>query len=166
MADTSPGIGGSLLALLAPYYLYVSNGSTLYFENWAWGGAMTWTIAGAEDFAKGFSHDANHFYWVSGSGNAIRRMPHGGPTSAIHSYKSSSTETFYVPVSTGSALYWVDKRTSNGVTFLRRKNLSNGNQVAVSFPFSPPSYMRLLPDALYFPNFDAVTGWSLYRTAR
>jgi hypothetical protein len=146
---------------------HTGNG-TFYLDNsWWFAGSPMITSYGqtTEPYAKSFSTDPTHLYWVSLSGNAIRRKLRSREA-PITNIKSSSTETFFVPVSTGSALYWVDKRTSNGATFLRRRNLSNGNQTAVSFPFAPPNFMRILADGLYFPNYDATAGWSLYRTQR
>jgi hypothetical protein len=104
-----------------------------------------------------------------GGTNYIRRVAKNSSTSTT--VKSSSTVRFYSPRSNGSMLYFFYQDLSNGSFYLRRKNLSNGNEVGVSFPFAwyeAPLYLTWVgPDGIYFlQHFDSpIPGhWSLYRT--
>jgi len=154
-------------------YLIDVDGSDLYVQN-ALGGQnyelakYTWsgnnvTFSSLARFTSwvglGYTADANYIYWAQNADtSAIRRVSKAG--SAIVDVKTSTSVMYYAPVSTGSALYWLEETRSTRATSIRRKNLVNGNVTSSSFPFLT-SELNVFSDGLYFSYGD-----TLYRTSR
>jgi hypothetical protein len=116
------------------------------------------------DDAMAISFDACCVYWavqLDGT-NYVRRLTKDG--SSFTNFRSSTSQVYYWPQSTGSAMYLLEGASPERI---RRKNLTNGNWVSESVPFHPAVTTPLvITPTRVLALTGAIGSWELFSGSR